>query len=188
MEFENFTDHVINRAHILEPYKDFIVQKLSQYQDTPAFQMHDWLKENHPDFPKVAPKTVYNYVMKIRQEYNLPKLSENERQYHGKSYLACALGRQACYLGLRTEYLNMNKFIEKIALAKIEGSFLSLISRLEKNDLIILDGFGLQPLDANSRLALLQILEERYDRKSMIIISNFLSQNAPVLVYLFRTE
>lgn len=89
----------------------------------------------------------------------------------GKSYLACALGRQACYLGLRTEYLNMNKFIEKIALAKIEGSFLRLISRLEKNDLIILDDFGLHPLDANSRLALLQILEERYDRKSMTIIS-----------------
>ena len=89
----------------------------------------------------------------------------------GKSYLSCALWRQACYLGLRTEYLNMNKFIEKIALAKIEGSFLRLISKLEKNDLIILDDFGLQPLDANSRLALLQILEERYDRKSMIIIS-----------------
>ena len=89
----------------------------------------------------------------------------------GKSYLACALGRQACYLGLRTEYLNMNKFIEKIGLSKMEGSFLKLISRLEKNDLIILDDFGLQPLDANSRLALLQILEERYDRKSMIIIS-----------------
>lgn len=89
----------------------------------------------------------------------------------GKSYLACAIGRQACYLGLRTEYINMNKFIERIALAKMEGSFLKVISHLEKNDLIILDDFGLQPLDANSRLALLQILEERYERKSMIIIS-----------------
>ena len=53
----------------------------------------------------------------------------------------------------------------------MEGSFLKVISHLEKNDLIILDDFGLQPLDANSRLALLQILEERYERKSMIIIS-----------------
>src|SRR5574344_2476732 len=61
--------------------------------------------------------------------------------------------------------------IERIALAKMEGSFLKVISHLEKNDLIILDDFGLQPLDANSRLALLQILEERYERKSMIIIS-----------------
>ena len=65
----------------------------------------------------------------------------------------------------------MNKFIERIALSKIDGTFLKVITHLEKNELIILDDFGLQPLDVNSRLALLQILEERYDRKSVIIIS-----------------
>ena len=43
--------------------------------------------------------------------------------------------------------------------------FLKLVTHLEKNGLIILDDFGLQPMDVNSRLALLQILEERYDRK-----------------------
>jgi DNA replication protein DnaC len=89
----------------------------------------------------------------------------------GKSFLACALGRQACMLGYRTEYLNMNKFIEKIALAKIDGTFLKVVTRMEKNELIILDDFGLQPLDQNARLALLQILEERYERKSIIISS-----------------
>ena len=89
----------------------------------------------------------------------------------GKSYLACALGRQACCLGYRTEYLNMNRFIERITLSKLDGTFLRLISRLEKNDLIIFDDFGLQPVDANTRLALLQILEERYERKSIIIAS-----------------
>jgi DNA replication protein DnaC len=89
----------------------------------------------------------------------------------GKSFLACALGNQACFLGLRTMYLNMNKFIEKIALAKLDGSFLKVLTRLDKYDLIILDDFGLQPLDANARLALLQILEDRYERKSMIIAS-----------------
>jgi DNA replication protein DnaC len=89
----------------------------------------------------------------------------------GKSFLACAIGRQACMTGFRTEYFNMNKFIEKIALSKMDGTFLKVISRLEKNDLIILDDFGLQPLDQNARLALLQILEERYDRKSIIIAS-----------------
>lgn len=48
---------------------------------------------------------------------------------------------QACYLGLRTEYINMNKFIERIALAKMEGSFLKVISHLEKNDLIRRGGY-----------------------------------------------
>ena len=89
----------------------------------------------------------------------------------GKSFLACALGRQACFMGYRVEYFSMNKFIERIALAKLDGTFLKVVTHLERNDLIILDDFGLQPLDMNSRLALLQILEERYDRKSMIIVS-----------------
>lgn len=89
----------------------------------------------------------------------------------GKSFLACALGRQACILGYRTVYLNMNSFVEKVAISKLDGSFLKMITNLEKNDLIILDDFGLQPMDMNTRLALLQILEERYERKSVIIAS-----------------
>ena len=89
----------------------------------------------------------------------------------GKTFLACAIGRQACTLGFRTVYLNMNRLIEKITLSKLDNTFLKMITSLEKNDLIILDDFGLQPMDTNTRLALLQILEERYERKSMIIAS-----------------
>lgn len=58
----------------------------------------------------------------------------------------------------------MNRFIEKITLSKLDNTFLKMITSLEKNDLIILDDFGLQPMDTNTRLALLQILEERYER------------------------
>lgn len=89
----------------------------------------------------------------------------------GKSFLACAIGRQACVMGFRVVYLNMNRFVEKVTLSKLDGSFLKMISALEKHDLIILDDFGLQPLDINTRLALLQILEERYERKSVIVAS-----------------
>lgn len=89
----------------------------------------------------------------------------------GKSYLACALGRQACFMGYRVEYYSMNKFIEKIALAKIDGSILKVINHIERNDMIIFDDFGLQPLDNNSRLALLQVLEDCYQRKAVIVTS-----------------
>ena len=89
----------------------------------------------------------------------------------GKSFLACAIGRQACFLGHRVEYFSMNKFIERIALAKLDGSLLKVINHIERNDLVIFDDFGLQPLDNNSRLALLQILEDCYQRKSVIITS-----------------
>ena len=89
----------------------------------------------------------------------------------GKSYLACALGRQACFMGYRTLYLGMNKFLEKLAQSRIDGSFLKLVNQIEKNDLIIFDDFGLQPLDTNTRLAILQILEDCYQRKTIIVTS-----------------
>jgi len=89
----------------------------------------------------------------------------------GKSYLACALGRQACGLGYKTLYFGMTRLIEKIIQAKLDGSYIKLINQLEKTHLIILDDFGLHPLDATTRLALLQILEDRYGKKSVIITS-----------------
>lgn len=89
----------------------------------------------------------------------------------GKSYLACALGTQACILGLRTLYLNLNRFVEAIKQAKLDGTFRKMLNKMEKIDLIILDDFGLQKLDSETRLALLTILDERYDRKSVIICS-----------------
>jgi DNA replication protein DnaC len=89
----------------------------------------------------------------------------------GKSFLACALGHQACSLGYRTLYLNMNKFIERVMLSKLDGTFIKLLAQIEKVNLLILDDFGLQPLKADTRLALLQLLEDRYKRKATMIVS-----------------
>lgn len=89
----------------------------------------------------------------------------------GKSFLACAIGRQACTLGYKTLYFGMNMLIEKIAQSKLDGSYVKLINQMEKIHLLVLDDFGLHPLDATTRLALLQILEDRYGKKSVIITS-----------------
>jgi DNA replication protein DnaC len=89
----------------------------------------------------------------------------------GKSFLACAIGRNACNLGFKTIYLPMNRFLEKIAMARIQGTFIKLLDQLQKMQLIILDDFGLQPLTDDSRLALLQILEDRYGQKATIVAS-----------------
>lgn len=89
----------------------------------------------------------------------------------GKSYLACALGHQACLQGYKTTYLNMNRLIEKISLSKLDGSYIRLLNHLEKQTLIILDDFGLQNLGQDVRLTLLQLLEDRYGRKSLIVTS-----------------
>lgn len=89
----------------------------------------------------------------------------------GKSYLACALGYQACQQGYRTTYLNMNRFIEKVTLAKLDGTYIKLLNYLERQTLIILDDFGLQPLTQEMKLALLQVIEERHAKRATIITS-----------------
>lgn len=89
----------------------------------------------------------------------------------GKSYLACAFGQQACILGLSTLFLSMNHFADDLTKARLEGTSQNLIRKLNKKDLLILDDFGLQPLTPEARLALLTLLEDRYERKSIIITS-----------------
>jgi DNA replication protein DnaC len=89
----------------------------------------------------------------------------------GKSYLACAFGRQACTLGYKTLYLGMNRFTEKLSLSKLEGSYIKLLNHIEKVPLIIIDDFGLTPLENQARITLLQVLEDRYGKRSTIITS-----------------
>lgn len=89
----------------------------------------------------------------------------------GKSYLACAIGRQACCLGLSTLFISMNHFTDELAKSRLDGTYGNLMKRLAKKDLIILDDFGLQPLTSDARLALLTLLEDRYGDKSVIITS-----------------
>jgi DNA replication protein DnaC len=89
----------------------------------------------------------------------------------GKSYIASAFGHQACLFGLRTLYFNMNRLAEQIAISKIDGSFLRLINNIQKAKLLIIDDFGIQPLSQSTKLAILQILEDRYKNASTIIAS-----------------
>ena len=89
----------------------------------------------------------------------------------GKSYLSCALGHQACLLGYRTLYFNMNRFSEQIAVAKVDGTYIKWINKIQKASLLILDDFGLQPLTHEIKLTILQILEDRYGKGSTIIAS-----------------
>lgn len=70
----------MNRVRELSAYESFVKIKLEKYPDTSASQMHDWLKEFDENFPKVSPKTVYNFVMWVRQVHNIPKIRE-KREY-----------------------------------------------------------------------------------------------------------
>ena len=89
----------------------------------------------------------------------------------GKSYLASAIGHQACSMGRKVMYFNTAKLFTMLKTSKADGSYHKLINKLEKQDLLILDDFGLKPLDNINRHALMEIIEDRHGKKSTIIAS-----------------
>ena len=89
----------------------------------------------------------------------------------GKSFIASAIGHHACSLGYKSLYYNVPKLFARLKMAKADGSYLKEIARIERHDLLILDDFGIQPFDAQSRAALMEIIEDRHGKTSLIITS-----------------
>lgn len=89
----------------------------------------------------------------------------------GKSYLGTALGYQACFQGYKVAYFNTTKLFAKLKIAKADGSYLREMSKIERQDVLILDDFGLQALDATNRITLLELIEDRHNNGSIIVTS-----------------
>jgi DNA replication protein DnaC len=87
----------------------------------------------------------------------------------GKSYIASALGNQACMLGYKVLYASTSKLFSMLKMAKADGSYIRETARIEKMDLLILDDFGMQPLDSHNRASLIEIIEDRHGKRSTII-------------------
>ena len=89
----------------------------------------------------------------------------------GKSYIGSALGHHACDQGYRVMYRSTGRLMGALKEGKRDGSYLKLLEKLFKSDVLILDDFGLNTFDDKARLAMLDILEDRHGRKSTIILS-----------------
>lgn len=89
----------------------------------------------------------------------------------GKSYLASAIGQQACTLGYRVMYLNSSKLFAKLKMAKADNSYITEIAKIERQQLVIIDDFGIQPLDTQARAMLMEIIEDRHGKGSTLITS-----------------
>lgn len=74
-DYEHFLILYTERKKILSPYENFVKEKLSQFQDTSAAQIHDWLLEQHKNLPNVGARSVYNFVMYVRRKHNIPIVS-----------------------------------------------------------------------------------------------------------------
>lgn len=87
----------------------------------------------------------------------------------GKSYLACAFGNEACVRGITTRYVRATKLFPILRMARGDGTYLDEIKRFARTQLLIIDDFGLTPLDSDDRLALLELLDDRYRSAGTII-------------------
>lgn len=89
----------------------------------------------------------------------------------GKSYMACALGNQACQMEYRVIYFKTSRLLAQLKLCKADGSYIKMLRKLERQTLLILDDFGLQPIDPVNSYILMELVEDRYRSGSMIITS-----------------
>lgn len=89
----------------------------------------------------------------------------------GKTWIACALAQKACREGYRVLYLRLPKLLQELPIAKGDGTYIKLLNRLAKIDVLILDDWGLSKLMAEQRRDMLEILEDRYDSRSTIVTS-----------------
>lgn len=89
----------------------------------------------------------------------------------GKSYLATALGNKACQDGFRVLYHNTARLISQLKIAKAKGNIINELKRIERADLLVLDDFCMQPLDAQGRGIMMDIIEDRHGRRSTMVTS-----------------
>lgn len=89
----------------------------------------------------------------------------------GKSFVACALAHRACLEGYGARYHRLPRLLEDVELARGDGRYLKLLKQLSKIDVLVLDDWGLVHLTANQQRDLLELLDDRHERRSTIATS-----------------
>jgi DNA replication protein DnaC len=89
----------------------------------------------------------------------------------GKTFLACALASKACREGYRVTYERTSRLLESLAVARVEGRYARRLAAIAKYDLLVLDDWGLAPLTLEQCRDVLEIFEDRYDRRSTLVTS-----------------
>ncbi|PKO04024.1 MAG: hypothetical protein CVU41_19200 [Chloroflexi bacterium HGW-Chloroflexi-3] len=95
----------------------------------------------------------------------------------GKSYLACAFGVAACKLGYSVRYLHSARFLHLLSMARKDGSYLSLLRSLSKNDILIMDDWMRDPIQLSAAQDLLELFDDRFG-----ILPPSLSLKSPSLI------
>ncbi len=89
----------------------------------------------------------------------------------GKTYLACALGHTACLKNYSVKYYRLSRLLLALSQSKADGTYPKMLASLAKLDCLILDDWGLEPLKAPQRNDLMEIMDDRHESSSTMILS-----------------
>jgi len=170
-QFNSLTNDELINMLIQAEWEDRQTRKLNRYIKSAKFRYQACIEEIDYHANRNLDKTQFLRLADcsfITQKKNILVTGPTGV---GKSFITSALGHQACVRGYKTTYLNTQKLFARLRMSKADGTYLKEIDKIERIDLVIIDDFGLQPLDNQNRMALLEIIEDRYERKSTIISS-----------------
>ncbi len=89
----------------------------------------------------------------------------------GKTFLACALAHAACRQGFSARYYRLARLLSELALAKADGSYPKRLAQLGRIEVLVLDDWGLAPLSPTEARELLEVIDDRTQRRSTIVAS-----------------
>lgn len=89
----------------------------------------------------------------------------------GKSFVACALANQACRRGFRALYRRAPRLFDELKIARADGTYRTVLARIARVDVLVLDDFGVAAMNDQERNDLLEVLEDRYGLRSTIVTS-----------------
>ena len=95
----------------------------------------------------------------------------------GKSFLAQALAHHACRQGYTARYFRLTKLLNELVVSRADGTYQKLLGKLIKHDVLILDDWGIAPLQAQEQQDLLEVIDDRYEARSTIITSQLPAKN-----------
>jgi DNA replication protein DnaC len=89
----------------------------------------------------------------------------------GKTYLACAFANKACRMGFSSLYIRLSRLFQDLSIARADGSYPSIIKKLVKAKVLIIDDLGLTPMSSPERRDLLEVVEERHGLSSTVVVT-----------------
>ena len=95
----------------------------------------------------------------------------------GKTFLACALAHRACQFGFNSRYYRLPRLLGELEIARADGSYGTRLNSLARIDVLVLDDWGLAPLDSPARRNLLEILDDRYQKRSTLLAGQLPVEN-----------